>query len=224
MLNGITTASEFSGQELTTACSATLPSLATFVTSSSPVPLNSTEDLSTWLQAAFPVSHSQQPAPCLEPTTPETCGQRPLNVCASYDHSMRSWKTFQPSLIADISSEYLETWPKWGWMQSGVCFRLAPLVRHIHGKGCSYWPTPTAADYKMGFNNLIEAKRATSKERRASGYIMQRRIPYDYLVRYGEPVMTTFYEWLMGIPIGATELKPLAMGKFHQWLQQHGIR
>jgi len=28
-------------------------------------------------------------------------------------------------------------------------------------------------------------------------------------------------EWLMGWPIGQTDLKPLAMDKFQQWLQQH---
>jgi len=29
-------------------------------------------------------------------------------------------------------------------------------------------------------------------------------------------------EWLMGFPIGWTDLKPLAMVKFQQWLQQFG--
>ena len=29
-------------------------------------------------------------------------------------------------------------------------------------------------------------------------------------------------EWLMGWPIGWTDLKPLAMGRFQLWLQQHG--
>ena len=28
-------------------------------------------------------------------------------------------------------------------------------------------------------------------------------------------------EWLMGWPIGWTELKPLAMDKFREWQQQH---
>ena len=28
-------------------------------------------------------------------------------------------------------------------------------------------------------------------------------------------------EWLMGWPIGWTDLKPLAMDKFHEWLRQH---
>ena len=29
-------------------------------------------------------------------------------------------------------------------------------------------------------------------------------------------------EWLMGWPIGWTDLKPLAMDKFHQWWRLHG--
>ena len=29
-------------------------------------------------------------------------------------------------------------------------------------------------------------------------------------------------EWLMGWPIGHTDLKPLATAKYHEWLQQHG--
>ena len=29
-------------------------------------------------------------------------------------------------------------------------------------------------------------------------------------------------EWLMGFPIGWTDLKPLGMDKFHQWLNSHG--
>lgn len=31
-------------------------------------------------------------------------------------------------------------------------------------------------------------------------------------------------EWLMGWPIGHTELKPLETDKFHEWRQQHGMR
>lgn len=29
-------------------------------------------------------------------------------------------------------------------------------------------------------------------------------------------------EWLMGWPIGWTELGPLEMDRFHEWQQQHG--
>lgn len=30
-------------------------------------------------------------------------------------------------------------------------------------------------------------------------------------------------EWLMGVPIGWTALQPLAMDRFRQWLEGHGI-
>jgi len=30
-------------------------------------------------------------------------------------------------------------------------------------------------------------------------------------------------EWLMGWPIGWTDLKPLEMDKYQQWLEQHGV-
>jgi hypothetical protein len=33
----------------------------------------------------------------------------------------------------------------------------------------------------------------------------------------------TWVEWLMGWPLGATDLKPLEMDKYQQWLEQHGI-
>jgi len=29
-------------------------------------------------------------------------------------------------------------------------------------------------------------------------------------------------EWLMGWPLGWTDLKPLATDKYQQWLEQHG--
>lgn len=223
--NGTSTVKKYLEPELTTVVSMMHPSLETSENLSQEAMRKPTPAILTLSAPASRscASHSQQPAPCSEPMIPETCGQRPLNAYASYDHGTHSWRTFQLSLLADISSEYSETWPKWGWMQSGVCFQLAPVVRHIHEKDCSYWPTPTAADHKAGFNNLIEAQRSVSKERRVSGHVVQRRIPYEYLVRYGEPVMTTFYEWLMGIPIGATGLKPLAMDKCRSKSPSHGM-
>lgn len=222
MLNGTSIVKKSYEQEWTMDHSVERPSLATSVSSSSPVLLNDIEDLSTWLQQVSLVSPSAQPAASLEPMTSATCGRPQRNAFASYSPDMRCWRTFQPSLLADISDEFSATWPKWGWMHDGECSALAPLVRHTHGKDCSLWPTPLVADCKAGFNNLIEAKRSANQERRKSGHAVQRRIPYDYLLRYGQPCPAIFYEWLMGIPIGATELKPLGMDGFRLWRQQHG--
>lgn len=39
----------------------------------------------------------------------------------------------------------------------------------------------------------------------------------------GRKIPVIFWEWLMGWPIGATDLRPLAMDRFQSWLRQHGI-
>jgi hypothetical protein len=38
----------------------------------------------------------------------------------------------------------------------------------------------------------------------------------------GGQLNPTWVEWLMGWPIGWTDLKPLEMDKFQQWLRSHG--
>jgi hypothetical protein len=221
MSNGISIVSEFSGQEWTTDLLVEPPSLATSVSSSSPVLLNDIEDLSTWLQLASPASHFQQQEASLAPMTLETCGLPQRNVFAWYSHNTHCWKTFQPSLIADISDEFLVTWPKWGSMHDGECSALAPLVRHIHGKDCSFWRTPTASE-ATGGGSARQAELAQRGEKRKSGHGIALKTIDLFKLRYGMNPPPKFYEWLMGIPIGATGLKPLGMDGFRLWLQQHG--
>jgi hypothetical protein len=40
----------------------------------------------------------------------------------------------------------------------------------------------------------------------------------------GGQLNPTWVEWLMGWPLGWTDLKPLEMDKFQQWQQQHGVK
>jgi hypothetical protein len=64
---------------------------------------------------------------------------------AVLDLASSSWRTSQPSLaIPQLSDHYSPTWPTSGSMRNGRCYQRAPLVRHIHDSGCSYWPTPRA--------------------------------------------------------------------------------
>ncbi|MEO5672493.1 MAG: hypothetical protein ABIR26_17540 [Ramlibacter sp.] len=88
---------------------------------------------------------------------------------------------------------------------------LPAAVRH--------WPTATATAtaYKGWSPNH---NRATTDDR------------LDYSVEResfnpGQPtppmrLNPNWVEWLMGWPIGHTELKPLATDKFREWQQQHG--
>jgi hypothetical protein len=41
---------------------------------------------------------------------------------------------------------------------------------------------------------------------------------------YGWKMSPRAMEWLMGWPIGWTDLQPLETAKFRQWLASHGIR
>lgn len=77
------------------------------------------------------------------------------------------------------------------------------------------WPTPTARDYKGGPTLQKAMERKENSSRGVS-------LPEE-LVRNGQPgrLNPEWVEWLMGWPIGWTELKPLETGRFQEWLRQH---
>jgi DNA (cytosine-5)-methyltransferase 1 len=69
------------------------------------------------------------------------------------------------------------------------------------------WATPVARDYRSPGRSRLE--RTGSK----AGECLPQQV--------GGQLNPTFVEWLMGWPIGWTELKPLEMDKFREWQQQH---
>jgi len=172
-------------------------------------------DLLTWFLADFPVKTSvSQMSPLLEsPDRAVGCGNNLLGSLARYDHISYSWKTPQSSLLADLE-EFLATWPKWGIMQDGECFRLAPLVHHIHVRGCSFWPTPVVSDIKGAVKHAYRLPNGRAIIDRKSG-----RYGAKLTDILGGTPNPTWTEWLMGWPQDWTALKPLAMDK-SQYVQQ----
>ena len=83
------------------------------------------------------------------------------------------------------------------------------------------FPTPTTRDYKGGYKTE-SLTRKDGKSRAMDA------LPNAVLDGKGVETSTggqlnpTWVEWLMGWPLGWTDLKPLAMGRFREWLQQHG--
>jgi hypothetical protein len=69
------------------------------------------------------------------------------------------------------------------------------------------WPTPTASDWRGG-TGKTQAERG-----RKNG-------PSLAEANRGS-LNPTWVEWLMGWPLGWTDLKPLGTDKFRQWQQQH---
>ena len=151
-LSGMDSVSELLLQESETDSCPPPPSSGMFVSSYSPVQLAGTEDLSMWLQAAFPVSRFQSQEVSSEPMTRETCGRQQSSAFASYDQDSQSWRMSQGWLLADISAPSWETWPRAGMTQNGAFYPQAKWERRTGGTDCGLRvPTPRsreAGDYQ----------------------------------------------------------------------------
>ena len=153
MSNGTSTAKKSSRKESKTASSMKPQSSETLTSSSSPVQLESTRDLSMWLRQAFPANHSALQERKEAKTTKGTSGRKRSNVFASYDPDTRSWRTSQVCLILDTSAKSSLRWPKSGSMRDGLCSEQTTWAPRTDAKGFgSRLPakTPSAADAYTG--------------------------------------------------------------------------
>lgn len=74
------------------------------------------------------------------------------------------------------------------------------------------WPTPTCNDAK---NSTLPPSQINRDSLAGSLLTMG--------ISAGGQLNPAWVEWLMGWPIGWTELKPLGMDKFQEWRRKHGI-
>ena len=132
-----------------------------------------------------------------------------------YGLSMSLPKTHHCFAPGDLEL-FSKTLPTWGMMQDGECWELGTRVCIIREKGCGYLPTPTASMYKG-----IDWKRVASGKHRHN---LKDYLPWIAGLKkiVGLNPNPDWLEWLMVWPIGWTELKPLAMGRFQKWLDSHG--
>ena len=75
------------------------------------------------------------------------------------------------------------------------------------------WPTPTATDADKWNNKTVE-------ERLAKGQSV--RLPNQAAGGRGGSLNPTWVKWLMGWPLGWTDLEPLGTDRFRQWLESFG--
>jgi hypothetical protein len=179
----------------------------------------------------------------------QECGEKWHASFTKYSLVTHSWKTHQCSLLGDLD-EFLETWPQWGLMRDGQCWEQRMLEQNIRGtESGSLLPTPDTVNRdnkKVLFN-----KNATSQSGRSlatyartfptpqasdnrdrgnmSNPSIQRRVAIGKQIMLSQSVDPTsgqlnpmWVEWLMGWPLGWTDLKPLAMDKSHCAQPQHG--
>jgi hypothetical protein len=197
------------------------------------------QDVLTSYLAAFPVRTSvpQEKAQALTEPDPE-CGHTWQELLARYDQDTSTWRTAQCSLLED-SIKFSEIWPRWGSMRDGVLYQQPTLVRHTKGTESGLWRTPQAGDSRSskiqkGHQiNLAHQvfKWPTPRTKGMCGgsgaWNQLNKITTLEEARQmgagnGGQLNPTWVEWLMGWPLGWTDLKRLATDKFLLWRQQHG--
>jgi len=145
-----------------------------------------------------------------------------------------SWLKTPPISEPRVLDEFSKTWPSSGMMLRGECFRLKTVEPITSGNECGLLPTPTTmanqlADSMMKHKGCRELKEflrklptPTAHNAKEAGYPAEgnRNTPtLGWVV--GGKIPPTLTEWMMGWPIGWSDLKPLEMDKFQSWQQQH---
>ena len=176
-----------------------------------PLTENRGEELLTLYLADFHAKTSPQPEKAQELTeSGQECGEKCHASFTKYDPDLCSWKTHQCSLLGGLEP-FLETWPRWGLMRGGECWEQRTLVHRINATEFGFWPTPNTCDATRGSPESPDQKLARGAN---TGWSL-----IDVLGYIPHP---EFAEWLMGWPLGWTDLKPLETDKFQKWLDAHG--
>lgn len=117
------------------------------------------------------------------------------------DHLSCSWKILPGLEKKDLLTSSV-TLPKWGMTANGSVYQHHLSELRIKESEHGLLPTPVADDTGHRKNRYAQGGR-----------------PLSYVI--GGKLNPEFVEWMMGWPIGWTELKPLATDRFQEWLQQH---
>lgn len=209
----------------------------------------STQDLGaellTWCREGFRASTSASRAQCGAATDwtakKVDCGSSTSASSTSVDPDTYSGKT-HPPLKTKGSVGSFERWPSAGTFQDGQLLGLPALDSGTREGGSGFLlPTPTARDWKdtPGMTDTrLDGK--TRNDRlpmllfsvvRSAGIECRSTTPTDARTVSVKGLIVTIRgphyspelpEWIMGWPIGWTDLSPLEMDRFRQWQREHG--
>jgi hypothetical protein len=171
-------------------------------------------ELLTWYLGGFHVRTSARQGVAQElKGSAQDYGLKWPELSERYDPESSSWKTVHSLFQEDLhwSSVIL---PKWGMIVSGALFQHPTAARPISGTASGLWPTPQASDNRDRGNMSTPAiKRRIEKGK-------QVMLSMSVSEQNGR-LNPVWVEWLMGWPLGWTDLKPLEMVRFQEWQQQH---
>ena len=205
-----------------------------FGTTSEPLTALPGEAGSTLLPGGFPAKTF--PSPEKAPVSTEKragCGFTWPASLGKFCPDTFTWKTRQCLLTGGLA-EFSGTWPYWGSMRSGEYTALPKPAPLTCVEDSGLWPTPVAdgdrtKNYRQGGRSLGAAVRKfatpVAADARGAGINQHSQTLGRQMKRlHGGGLNPPWTEWLMGWPIGWTDLKPLETGKFQKWQDAHFLR
>ncbi len=137
-----------------------------------------------------------------------------------YDHVTLSWRTHHCLWEEDLPW-FSVTLPKWGMTLGGVLWERLTSEPHTSETGSGSlqktparkWPTPVASMSKGSSPAALTRKSGADRS--------NDRLDHAVMALDGGHLNPEWVEWLMGWPIGWTDLKPLATDRFQSWLREH---
>jgi hypothetical protein len=160
------------------------------------------------------------------------CGHTWRGWLAKLDPDSCLWKTAQCSLLEE-EPESLQILPRSGMTRGGLLWERPMSERRTNATEFGSWPTPTVCgNYnRKGLSPtsgdglataVMKWPTPTAHNAKEGGFQSehQRNTP-TLAAQAGGSLNPMWVEWLMGWPLGWTDLKPLETDRFQQWQQQH---
>jgi len=157
-----------------------------------------------------------QPEKAQESTeSDQACGPTWRGSLAKFDPATSSWKTAQCSLLEE-EPELLQTLPRSGMTVDGMLLEQQTVALRTNATEFGLWPTPVKSDHqaRRPSKNWAGTDLPSMVWRRNGGIENPNKPPVKLNPKW--------VAWLMGWPLGWTNLRPLETDKFRLWQQQHG--
>lgn len=125
-----------------------------------------------------------------------------------------SWRTHQHSLFEGLET-FSGTWPRWGIMRDGACFRVPMSVAFTY---------ESESGLKLPTTGASEYKGSSAKRFIGSPDFRGAKMSEGLRTCEGDPIYLhpLFAELVMMWPLGWTDCTPLATDKFQRWFDSHG--
>ena len=200
------------------------------------------KELLTSYLAGFPAKTYPLPEKARASTeSAQACGRTWPASLAKFDPATSSWKTAQPSLLGDLEESSV-TWPRSGMTAAGRCWELPTLARRTSATASGLLPAPTANQFDCkDVPRLLERReksKAKGKNGNGFGLTLAQHVRVEMwptptchnaketnspseavrntpslAAQVGGKLNPTWVEWLMGWPLGWTDLKHSATDK-----------